>query len=83
MQPISDDMLTTSKICAVVAKCERALTYLHLILKKIWLVVWSDTLRGITLKSATRRCVILWFWSFQVSKNKDLFEDISPYGLAV
>ena len=26
MQPISDDMLTTSKICVAVAKCERALT---------------------------------------------------------
>ena len=25
MQPISDDMVTMSKICVIVAKCERAL----------------------------------------------------------
>ena len=29
MKPISDDMVTTSKICVVVAKCERALMYLN------------------------------------------------------
>ena len=27
MQPISDDMFTTSKICVAIAKCERALSY--------------------------------------------------------
>ena len=29
MQPISDDMLTTSKICVAVGKCERALTLIY------------------------------------------------------
>ena len=28
MQPISDDMVTTSKICVIVAKCEWALTFI-------------------------------------------------------
>ena len=28
MQPISDDMVTTSKICVIVAKCKWALTFI-------------------------------------------------------
>ena len=42
MQPISDDMVKTSKICVAVVKCERALSYVMTAVTQAGLTVQYD-----------------------------------------